>query len=1612
MTGLYNQRIEAYHGAGNIVDNDAICMAQPLKDAGYATISTGKWHIKPNPTEVGFESQYGVLLTPVYYKPPNEDITMRVEGKTTSIPDDFYSVEDYTNYAMQAIQEESLGKGKPFFLYLAYHNAHWPLQAKPETINQYEGIYNDGTSVMRQQRYNRMADSGILDTSVCKLSPYPSNIATWDELLYDEKEGLKERMPIHTAMMDEMDEQIGRLTAFLKNNGLSDNTIIIYVQDNGASGEGGLTGDNWNPRGYGIEEQGKAGTRLSFYRLGKHAAVAMNTPLRRYKSNLYEGGCRTPMIVHWSGKIANPGSFNTTFTHVSDIAPTVYDIVGISYPSSYNGRDIKPLDGRSFLPALQGDTMPERTYCWNYEKHRSVRSGEWKLFGKLEDRKFRDDITWELYNLKQDQSESENMLEDYPEIAAELKNKWLAWSKDVKLENEYREKRVKKLQVIDNDGLFLQLTDSGRISDVYLNGDRRYTGTKSGFFVRRSNEDNNHPFVGSVSGSKISSGTNEFLFNGSSDIDVDIEATITEGDDYIEVEGYIQNLSGSDRGIWLGFKVPVNTLNWKWADDLSYTQTISSGDSYSSNIIPIPTAAGENGGVGLGIPPNNPCIFNGTVDANGISFEWPLGLSVEKNDSAHFKFRIFSVDKWGFRSALTKYYDWYDSYYRIPDKDMKNLRIPYIWFHSGNVKTSKLRIVDTGRTKFMAYLNPSGALRNENETFPIYPPIEGGYNVYGITDEDFQEALDLTTEVKWHYEPGELQRDTTIVNHTFCRYNNQGVLIIDNDSYRIKLPFNFDFDLPSPNKGQYMLDKLKGITNQGNINAFHWDRVGAWGAFLNYRKQHFKYTDHPLTFGPHGKVCMHLKLSLYDFFHEIRDYALENDLAIELAGMKTYNMAKKDMDAGGFKKDGRFFTASLAWSGWHEGNFKPIEYGGYDDERIFLGRKLYRISSGNIVKHEEEPTLEKIKRALSQCTAYGIVPALQPQYFYSEEHEGYDPVYSKYYNPDHKKWWDAYMPAINSIRLTGWEPVTRATVLEDNTLLERFGDEKPFYFTIWSPEPESVVTININAEKLGLSDLEVKENISNVYVRKKRIPSGWQLTVPMEKNMTRVLEIADTLYPSPYDGAVDIKLDKKLIYRKENNADSVNVYFGKDSSLVTSATPTADQFLTVEPGSSSVVDPQNYGRELEYKTSYYWRVDKIIHDSIVQGDVWTFTTRDSVFTAQFLVYGWNSGEVIPLDRADVTINNRQADHTDQSGLTTIDSIKKGIVNYQVTRKGYREKFVSVFMASDTTIRDTLDPELYTVKFRVQDERTGEPVEGCQVDFDGQLRSTGKDGLAKFEEIGYNYHFYQASGERYYSLEKTEVEIYSDTTLILNMQREHVPVSIKVIDQSTETALNRAMIIYDDNLKLTNLLGEADLTNVSWGKFVYTVKDGQKRYFPVTDSFTLTNDTSLVIALTGKEADIQFNVTEDDGNPVSNVEVGLNNTTSLTDQAGSAVFKNQPVYQGYPYYISKDNYQEIKDSLYLESDTVVSITLERLLGIHNTGTIPLQIFPNPVNEKFIVRCGLKQASLKLIGPVGELIMRRNIVSGYNEFEVAHISNGLYVLLIQTENNEYRYKLVIQ
>ncbi len=330
----------------------------------------------------------------------------------------------------------------------------------------------------------------------------------------------------------------------------------------------------------------------------------------------------------------------------------------------------------------------------------------------------------------------------------------------------------------------------------------------------------------------------------------------------------------------------------------------------------------------------------------------------------------------------------------------------------------------------------------------------------------------------------------------------------------VDFPHNCDPDLfadkapHAPVYADMYLRKATDLREVGNFVGIHWDRLGGWSNFLNYRRDHFPYLDHPLTFDQDGRPCIHTQFTNYELFDVYRLQFKQGGLFHEAAGMKEYSWKKIPNKPAGQMNGGQFFLASVVAGGWQEGSFKPLELGGFDFERMVVGRKSYRISSGNIPEHKESPTLEVIKNALAKTTAYGFACPVQVLYFYPPGQPGYDKDYSWYTKPEHKALWNKYEPANLAIRLAGWEPVTHATSSSDAVQLQRFGRGDEIYLTAWGPNPPASVEIEIDAAKLGLKEKpSFTEMVADVPMKVTPSPKGWNLTVPMEKDMTRVIRI-------------------------------------------------------------------------------------------------------------------------------------------------------------------------------------------------------------------------------------------------------------------------------------------------------------------------------------------------------------------------------------------------------------------------------------------------------------------------------------------------------------------------
>jgi len=665
--------------------------------------------------------------------------------------------------------------------------------------------------------------------------------------------------------------------------------------------------------------------------------------------------------------------------------------------------------------------------------------------------------------------------------------------------------------VSDQAGLKLELEGNGSIAGVELGGAKLPNGSLGGFYLMEPNSTKKIPLTG-----KVVSNEGKLQLTLTSPLQVNVSAVVTEGHGHIEVTGELEDLTGKDRGLWLGFNLPVNTTRWKWGQTLSTSPLISKENpayGEENNMVPIPAVWSDKGGIALCIPPTNPCVFEVGADADGLRIQMAFGLSKDTKkfpSKAPFRFRIYSIDgTWGFRDALAKYYDWYPDYYHIDPKVMTFLGHHHDWINMNYVKDDLKtdRQIDPNLKEYLAYTKTSARIQGLKDTNGLK------------TNEQFLHAIAQTDTIQHYEKSGDtnsklLGEGRAALINSIC-YNSDGTVGRFGASVGgVDFPHNCDPDLfaektpHAPVYADMYLRKATDLRKVGNFVGIHWDRLGGWSNFLNYRRDHFPYLDHPLTFDQDGRPCIHTQFTNYELFDGYRLQFKQGGLFHEAAGMKEYSWKKIPNKPAGQMNGGQFFLASVVAGGWQEGSFKPLELGGFDFERMVVGRKSYRISSGNIPEHKESPTLEVIKNALAKTTAYGFACPVQVLYFYPPGHPGYDEDYSWYTKPEHKALWNKYEPANLAIRLAGWEPVTHATSSSDAVQLQRFGKGETIYLTVWGPNPPASVEIEVDAAKLGLKEKpSFTEMVADTPIKIAQSPRGWTLTVPMEKDMTRVIKI-------------------------------------------------------------------------------------------------------------------------------------------------------------------------------------------------------------------------------------------------------------------------------------------------------------------------------------------------------------------------------------------------------------------------------------------------------------------------------------------------------------------------
>lgn len=443
LTGLYPHQA----GIGHMVDSGkpslpgyrgdlnghCVTMAQAMRLAGYRTAISGKWHVTPVtdskhnwPLQRGFERFYGTIhgagsfYDPVTLTDGNEPI--RAEGK------DYY----YTD-AIVAHAEKFLGEmagADPFFMYVAFTSPHWPMHAFDSDIAKYKRRYAEGWDALRAERHKRMIALGVVDKK-WPLTARDEKAPAWaDE---KNKAWMERRMEVYAAMVDRMDQGVGRIVAKLKAMGQLDNTLILFLADNGGCAEelNGAGNARHVPRQtrdgrpvrFGNNPAILPGKDDDYQSYGLPWANASNTPFRLYKHWVHEGGISSPLIAHWPAGIAKGrGGFVAEPSHLVDIMATCVDLGGGRYPESYKGEKIHPMEGRSLAPLLRGAAPgPVRALFWEHEGNRAVREGDWKLVAKFPGE-------WELYNLRDDRTEQKDLAGRFPDRVRALAAKWDAWA--------------------------------------------------------------------------------------------------------------------------------------------------------------------------------------------------------------------------------------------------------------------------------------------------------------------------------------------------------------------------------------------------------------------------------------------------------------------------------------------------------------------------------------------------------------------------------------------------------------------------------------------------------------------------------------------------------------------------------------------------------------------------------------------------------------------------------------------------------------------------------------------------------------------------------------------------------------------------------------------------------------------------------------------------------------------------------------------------------------------------------------------------------------------------------------------------------------------------------
>jgi len=421
LTGLYAHQAGVGHMVGKgatpayqgYLNDRCVTIAEALKQGGYRTLMAGKWHVgeeRPHwPCDRGFDEYFGLISgASNYFSIDPGRKFARGNEQINPANNRFYMTDAFTDAAVKFVDEHGR-QPAPFFLYLAFTSPHWPLHAWPEDIAKYRGKYKIGWDALREQRYKRQIELGIVDAR-WPLSPRDPEAPAWSDAA--NQDDLDLRMAVYAAQIDRMDQNIGRVLAKISEVGAEKNTLVMFLADNGGCAEAVDRGKKGVP----------AGGKDSFFSYGLPWANASNTPFRLYKHWVHEGGISTPLIAYWPAVIEERGTITREVGHLIDLMATSLDAAGVEYPATHNGKAITPLEGKSLVPIFRtGTRAGHEALFWEHEGNRAIREGKWKLVSRKPG-------GWELYDIEADRTELNNLAEKEPERVRAMAAKYQAWA--------------------------------------------------------------------------------------------------------------------------------------------------------------------------------------------------------------------------------------------------------------------------------------------------------------------------------------------------------------------------------------------------------------------------------------------------------------------------------------------------------------------------------------------------------------------------------------------------------------------------------------------------------------------------------------------------------------------------------------------------------------------------------------------------------------------------------------------------------------------------------------------------------------------------------------------------------------------------------------------------------------------------------------------------------------------------------------------------------------------------------------------------------------------------------------------------------------------------------